>query len=247
MINSTSNTEGSAVLGKREGLSLLRMDLRLKSETKSVAWFSVFGLGAGVASAEFGMSPVFGQRGSVYYQYFFWSGIFLLVALVLSFKICSRASWPRFGDRPERSILAAVVILLNPLPSIYVGLFSGVVTAALVASPPPHSWSFYAAPIVAVFVCGGLASAFIIAVALFIFTKIWDATAGTFLALSAVASSIAALSANPDALMTLRYMSKGQTHDGSFVPATLAFLIVDLTLCSACAGYWIAHTSPSPD
>jgi hypothetical protein len=223
------------------------MDLRLKSETKSIALFSVFGLAAGLASAELSTSPAFGQHGSAYYQFFFWSGIFLLVALTVSVHIGSKASWLRFADRPERSILAALVIVLNPLPSIYVGLLSGVATAALVASAPPHSSPFYAAPIVAAFVCGGLASAFMIAIALFIFTKVWDATAWTFLALSAIASSIVALSAQPDALMTLRYMSKGQTHDGSFVPATLTFLVVDLTLCSACAGYWIAHASLSPD
>ena len=219
--------------------------MRLKSETKSVALFSVFGLGAGIASAELSVPSWSGQHRSTDYQSLVWSGIFLLVALAVAIPICSNRSWPRFSDRPERSILAAVVILLNPLPSIYVGVFSGIVTAAMVASPPPHSWSFYAVPIMAAFVFGGLASAFMIAIALFIFTKVWDATAWTFLALSAVVSSVAALSAHPNALMTLRYMSQGQRHDGSFLPATLTFLIIDLTLCSAWAGYWIAHTSRS--
>jgi hypothetical protein len=262
MINSTSNTEvpgetylsldgkqpgwGGRNQGKQEGL-LLRMDLQLKSETKSVVLFSVFGLGAGVASAELTMRLMSGSRGPASYRPFFWSGVFLLVALAGSFEICRQASWPRFGNRLGRSILAALVILVNPFPSMYVGIFSGIATAAIVASRPPHSSLFYAAPIMAAFICGGLASAFMIAIALFVFTEVWDATAWTSLALSAVAASIVALAANPNALMALRYMSKGQTNEGGFLPAMLMFLIVDLTLCSACAGYWIAHTSLGPD
>lgn len=229
------------------------MQLGQKPEAQAVVVFALSGLGAGIVSARLILrimpSPEAHHVSHIPYLVFLWPGILFLTAIVGSFLLCYDASWPRFSSRPWRSIVAAVLVSANTFTSVWAGLFTGVAAAGLVASPSgggpapsSHSWLLYATPVATALVFGGLVSAFLLAVALFIFTKVWDPEAWARLALSSIAATFVTVAVNPKFLMTLRYSSAGQTDDSS-LPGMLIFLVCSFMLYGGCAGYWIARTS----
>ena len=211
---------------------------------ESVVVFGLAGLGAGIVSARImvrGLPPPGTHRSPL--LAFFCVGAVFLVALVGAFQLCHGQSWSRFLRELFRPILTGSVISISAIASLYLGIFAGVTAAVLVGSPAAsHSWVFYATPVVTVIASAGLVFAFLLSVALFIFTKAWDLRAWTCLIFSDIAATIVTLLINPKILVTLRYTGISQPDT---VPtfAIMTFLVCGLMLYGACAGYWIARAS----
>jgi hypothetical protein len=224
-----------------------------KSDLQAALIFGLGGLGSGLISARLILLGVMfvNERQAHHgaYPMFWWPGGVFLVALSGCFVLCRTTGWPRIGDRPWRSLVAAVLIFWNTFIATHAALLTGIVGAVVVSPPavrgvPPttHSWLFFAVPIVIALIFGGVAASLLLALALYLFTGVWDPDAWIALLLSSIVATAATLAINPGFLMMLRGSSEGHTDDTSFGRGFSTLLILGYMFYGACAGYWIARS-----
>jgi hypothetical protein len=223
-----------------------------KSDLQTAFIFAIGGLGAGMVSARLIFRGV--AVGIHHFLYFFilWPGLAFLTALSFCFFLCKEAGWPGIMARPLRSSIAAILIGCNTCCSVYGGLFAGVVAAILISQPPTareapfaHSFLFFSAPVIFGLLFGAFLAAILLALALYIFTQVWDPIAWRALLLSGAAATIAALATNPTFLLILRVSTEGKPQTPMIFERTFStLLIMGYMLYGTCAGYWLAR---SPD
>jgi F0F1-type ATP synthase membrane subunit c/vacuolar-type H+-ATPase subunit K len=179
-------------------------------------------------------------------------GIFL-VALMGCFVLCQTPEWPTLRSRPWRCLFAAVLISLNTLVATCAGFLAGVVATALIASPPTgeafgpfhppqhaHPLLFFSFPVVVGLIFGAFVGAIMLALALYIFTQVWDPASWAALIFFSAALLVVTLAINPK-FLPLFYRPQ-ETSNMLFGQTISILLILGYTLYGACAGYWIARS-----
>ncbi len=179
---------------------------------------------------------------------FSWPGAVFLFALVGCFALCQKHWWSIIRVNLWRSVVAAILIAWSTFVSTYVGVFGGVTTAVLIASPGrSHSSLFYISPVLMASIVGGFVAAGLVALALYIFTQRWDDHAWFALMLSSIVAIVAAVAINPQFLLILRRSSEGVGEDTTTFGRVFSTLLVfGYMLYGACAGYWVTRGAKQP-
>jgi hypothetical protein len=190
---------------------------------------------------------------SILYVFGLPGGIFFL-ALIGCFVLCQIAEWPTVRARPWRCLIAAVLICLNTLVATCAGLFVGLVTAGLIVSPPTgeafgpfhppqhmHPFLFFSFPVVTGLILGAFVAATLLALALYIFTQMWDPVASGALIFFAVTVLVVTLAINPQ-FLSLFYRPQ-EASNTIFGRTFSILLILGYTSYGACAGHWVARSA----
>lgn len=224
----------------------------------------VFGLGGLISGLVSGYvflhASTFAERQPAYHSphlsvlyVFGLPGAIFLVALIGCFVLC-HGEWLTVRARPWRCLIAAVLLSLNTLVATCAGLFLGLVTTGLMFSPPAggafgpfhppqhlHPVLFFSFPVVIGLIVGTFVAAMSVALALYIFTEIWDPAALGALIFFAVAVLVVALAINPQ-FLPLFYRPQ-EASSTIFGRTFSTLLILGYTSYGACAGHWVAHSA----
>lgn len=181
--------------------------------------------------------------------YLLWPGLFFLAALSASFAICRKMQWISIKVSSERFLIAAMLVISTSFCAMYAGLFGGVATALLLASPTTtgrgtstaHTSIWTVLPVVFGLIYGVLVAALLICLALYILTKKLDRKIWIPMMLFGLVLAAATIVIHPGLFGTSRSLTNRGLSD-VFEQTVLSLHVWGQTFYGACAGYWLARS-----
>jgi hypothetical protein len=197
--------------------------------------FAMFSLRSGVAAADgkpgFLIAPALALFLGLFVGDF--TGVLFLLVMIAAFAICRSVGWLDFNPVRNRFLVAAILVILGP----WWGILTFLSAKDLIGPGFGYAGLVVVCQVVGIFVV-----VFLLSLALYVLTSVWDY--GAWGAMIIVATSLVAATA----ALYPEFFERppgGAANDYIGEHVFLLFHIAGQTLFGACAGYWLARSQKS--